>query len=230
MFELNITPQDLQALWLTLRLAAITTLVLFVLGTPLAWWLARTRARSKRVVESLVALPLVLPPTVLGFYVLLMLGPQGPIQTLGGPAFAFTFTGLVIGSVLYSLPFVVQPLQNAFTSVSDELLEAAASLRATRWDQFVSIVLPLSRRGFLTAATLGFAHTIGEFGVVLMIGGNIPGATQVVSIAIYDHVEAIDYGSAHTLSALLLILSFVMLLALYTLNGRFKLTTFGGSQ
>jgi len=219
MFELNINQQDLQALWLTLRLAAITTLVLLVLGTPLAWWLARSQGRAKRVIESMVALPLVLPPTVLGFYVLLLLGPQGPIQSLGGPAFAFTFTGLVIGSVLYSLPFVVQPLQNAFASVS-----------ATRWDQFMSIVLPLSRRGFLTAATLGFAHTIGEFGVVLMIGGNIPGATQVVSIAIYDHVEAIDYGSAHTLSALLLILSFVMLLALYTLNGRFKLTTFGGSR
>lgn len=230
MFDLNISQQDLQALWLTLRLAAVTTLVLFALGAPLAWWLARSHCRAKRVIESLVALPLVLPPTVLGFYVLLLLGPQGPIQSLGGPAFAFTFTGLVIGSVLYSLPFVVQPLQNAFASVSENLLEAAASLRASRWDQLISIVLPLSRRGFLTAATLGFAHTIGEFGVVLMIGGNIPGATQVVSIAIYDHVETIDYVAAHTLSALLLVLSFLMLFALYTINGRFKLTSFEGTR
>ncbi|RFA30343.1 molybdenum ABC transporter permease subunit [Alkalilimnicola ehrlichii] len=216
-------PQDLTALWLTLRLAAVTTIVLLILGTPLAWWLARTRSRCKLVIESLVALPLVLPPTVLGFYVLLMLGPQGPIQALGGPAFAFTFTGLVIGSVLYSLPFVVQPLQNAFVAVGDEILEAAAALRAGPWDRFASVVLPLSLRGFLTATTLGFAHTVGEFGVVLMIGGNIPGETQVVSIAIYDHVEAVDYRSAHMLSALLLGLSFVMLLLLYMINGRYRI-------
>ncbi len=218
-----LNPDDLTALWLTLRLAAVTTVVLLILGTPLAWWLARTRCRIKLLIESVVALPLVLPPTVLGFYVLLMLGPEGPIQSLGGPALAFTFTGLVIGSVLYSLPFVVQPLQNAFSAVSNDLLEAAAALRARPWDRFVSIVLPLSLRGFLTATTLGFAHTVGEFGVVLMIGGNIPGETQVVSIAIYDHVEAVDYQSAHTLSALLLGLSFVLLLLLYMINGRFKM-------
>ncbi len=213
-------PRDLDALWLTLRLAAVTTMVLLILGTPLAWWLARTRCRLKLLFESVVALPLVLPPTVLGFYLLLMLGPEGPIQSLGGPALAFSFTGLVIGSVFYSLPFVVQPLQNAFASVSSDLLEAAAALRARPWDRFVSVVLPLSLRGFLTAITLGFAHTVGEFGVVLMIGGNIPGETQVVSIAIYDHVEAVDYGSAHSLSALLLGLSFAMLLLLYVVNGR----------
>ena len=218
-----LNPDDLTALWLTLRLAAVTTIVLLILGTPLAWWLARTRCRIKLLIESVVALPLVLPPTVLGFYVLLMLGPEGPIQALGGPALAFTFTGLVIGSVFYSLPFVVQPLQNAFSSVSNDLLEAASALRARPWDRFVSVVLPLSLRGFLTATTLGFAHTVGEFGVVLMIGGNIPGETQVVSIAIYDHVEAVDYQSAHTLSALLLGLSFVLLLLLYMINGRFKM-------
>ena len=218
-----LNPDDLTALWLTLRLAAVTTIVLLILGTPLAWWLARTRCRIKLLIESVVALPLVLPPTVLGFYVLLMLGPEGPIQALGGPALAFTFTGLVIGSVFYSLPFVVQPLQNAFSSVSNDLLEAASALRARPWDRFVSVVLPLSLRGFLTATTLGFAHTVGEFGVVLMIGGNIPGETQVVSIAIYDHVEAVDYQSAHTLSALLLGLSFVMLMLLYMVNGRFRM-------
>ena len=217
-----ISPQDARALWLTFKLATITTLVLLLLGTPLAWWLARTRARLKLVIETLVALPLVLPPTVIGFYLLLLLGAQGPIQALGGPAFAFSFTGLVIGSVFYSLPFVVQPLQNAFASIGDTTLEVAASLRAGPWDRFFTLVIPLSRRGFLTAATLGFAHTLGEFGVVLMIGGNIPGETQVVSIAIYDHVEAVDYASAHVLSALLLGLSFLLLISLYALNGRFR--------
>lgn len=220
-----ISPGDATALWLTLKLATVSTLVLLVLGTPLAWWLARTRARLKLVIETLVALPLVLPPTVLGFYLLLLLGAQGPIQALGGPAFAFTFTGLVIGSVLYSLPFVVQPLQNAFVAVGGAALEAAASLRAGPWDRFFTVVAPLSLRGFLTATALGFAHTVGEFGVVLMIGGNIPGETQVVSIAIYDHVEAVDYTSAHVLSALLLALSFLMLFALYAINGRFRLGT-----
>ncbi len=218
-----ISPQDLDALWLTLKLAGVSTVVLLILGTPLALWLARTRSRFKLAVESVVALPLVLPPTVLGFYLLILLGSQGPIQALGGPALAFTFTGLVIGSVFYSLPFVVQPLQNAFASIERGTLEAAACLRAGPWDRFCSIVLPLSQRGFLTAITLGFAHTLGEFGVVLMIGGNIPGETQVVSIAIFDHVEALDYASAHVLSALLLVLSFVMLFTLYTLNGRIKL-------
>lgn len=218
-----ISPQDARALWLTFKLATVTTLVLLLLGTPLAWWLARTRARLKLVIETLVALPLVLPPTVIGFYLLLLLGAQGPIQALGGPAFAFSFTGLVIGSVFYSLPFVVQPLQNSFASIGDATLEVAASLRAGPWDRFFSLVIPLSRRGFLTAATLGFAHTLGEFGVVLMIGGNIPGETQVVSIAIYDHVEAVDYASAHVLSALLLGLSFLLLISLYAINGRFRI-------
>ncbi|WP_018954020.1 molybdate ABC transporter permease subunit [Thioalkalivibrio sulfidiphilus] len=225
MLDSWISPQDATALWLTLKLAAISTLVLLVLGTPLAWWLARTRWRGKLLIETVVALPLVLPPTVLGFYLLLLLGAQGPIQAMGGPAFAFTFTGLVIGSVFYSLPFVVQPLQNAFVSVGDATLEAAAALRAGPWDRFFTVVIPLSLRGFLTATTLGFAHTVGEFGVVLMIGGNIPGETQVVSIAIYDHVEAVDYASAHVLSALLLGLSFLMLFALYAINGRFRLTS-----
>ena len=218
-----ISPQDLAAFWLTLRLAAVTTVVLLILGTPLAWWLAHTQSRIKLAVESVVALPLVLPPTVLGFYVLLLLGSQGPIQALGGPALAFTFTGLVIGSVLYSLPFVVQPLQNAFASIGTGTMEAAACLRAGPWDRFFSVALPLSRRGFLTAVTLGFAHTVGEFGVVLMIGGNIPGETQVISIAIYDHVEAVDYQSAHVLSGLLLALSFLMLFTLYAVNGRIKM-------
>ncbi|MCC5795335.1 MAG: molybdate ABC transporter permease subunit [Chromatiales bacterium] len=218
-----ISAADLAALWLTLRLAAITTLLLLVLGTPLAWWLARTRARARVAVEALVALPLVLPPTVLGFYLLLLLGIQGPLGALGLPSLAFTFTGLVIGSLVYSLPFVVQPLQTAFTSIDEATLEAAAALRAGPWDRFVSVVLPLARPGFLTATVLGFAHTVGEFGVVLMIGGNIPGETQVVSIAIYDHVEALDYRSAHVLSALLLTLSFMMLLAVYATNGRFRM-------
>lgn len=222
MSVLGISEADWAALWLTVRLAGVTTLILLVLGTPLAWWLATSQRRFKVVVESVVALPLVLPPTVLGFYVLILLGAQGPVQALGGPALAFTFTGLVIGSVLYSLPFVVQPLQNTFSSIGRTTLEAAATLRASALDRFVSVVLPLSRRGFLTAATLGFAHTVGEFGVVLMIGGNIPGETQVISIAIYDHVEAIDYTSAHRLSGFLLALSFLMLLTLYAVNGRFR--------
>ncbi|NDY96494.1 molybdate ABC transporter permease subunit [Wenzhouxiangella limi] len=218
-----IGPQDLAALWLTLKLAAVTTVVLLILGTPLALWLARTRSRFKLAVESVVALPLVLPPTVLGFYMLMLLGSQGPIQALGGPGLAFTFTGLVIGSVFYSLPFVVQPLQNAFASIGAGTMEAAACLRAGPWDRFFTVVLPLSQRGFLTAITLGFAHTVGEFGVVLMIGGNIPGETQVISIAIYDHVEAVDYASAHVLSGLLLGLSFLMLFSLYAINGRLKM-------
>ena len=218
-----ISPQDLDALWLTLRLAGVSTVVLLILSTPLALWLARTKSRFKLTIESIVALPLVLPPTVLGFYLLMLLGSQGPIQALGGPALAFTFTGLVIGSVFYSLPFVVQPLQNAFAGIERGTLEAAACLRAGPWDRFCSIVLPLSQRGILTATTLGFAHTLGEFGVVLMIGGNIPGETQVVSIAIFDHVEAVDYASAHVLSALLLVLSFLMLFALYAINGRIRM-------
>jgi molybdate transport system permease protein len=215
---------DLSALLITLELAVVTTLVLLVIGTPLAWWLARTHWRFRYLIEAMVALPLVLPPTVLGFYLLIALGPNGPIgglsESIGLGTLAFTFTGLVIGSVFYSLPFVVQPLQEAFRAVGEGPLEAAATLRASPLDRFFSVTLPMARRGFLTAAVLGFAHTLGEFGVVLMIGGNIPGETQVMSIAIYEHVEALDYGQAHTLSLLLLGLSFVMLMMLYRLNHR----------
>jgi molybdate transport system permease protein len=215
---------DISALWVTLKLAAVATLILLLLGTPLAWWLSQTHSRLKTAVEALVALPLVLPPTVLGFYLLIALGPHGPIgglmEALGGHALAFTFSGLVIGSVLYSLPFVVQPLQNAFGAINPLTLEAASTLRATPMDRFFSVVLPLARSGFITAATLGFAHTLGEFGVVLMVGGNIPGETQVLSIAIYDHVEALEYTQAHWLSGGLLLFSFVVLFLVYRQNGR----------
>jgi len=216
---------DLVALWVTLRLAALTTLILLVLGTPLAWWLARSRWRFKFLVEAVVALPLVLPPTVLGFYLLVALGPHGPVgslmEALGGRPLAFTFAGLVVGSVFYSLPFVVQPLQDAFTSVGRRPMEVAATLRASPFDRFFSVAVPLARPGFLTAAVLGFAHTIGEFGVVLMIGGNIPGRTQVLSIAIYDHVESLEYGQAHLLSGGLLLFSFLLLMLVYAVNRRF---------
>ncbi len=217
--------QDVQALWLSLKLAGLTTVILLLLGTPLAWWLARSRWRYRFLLEALVALPLVLPPTVLGFYLLVALGANGPIgglmEALGGRPLAFTFAGLVVGSVFYSLPFVVQPLQNAFQSVGRRPLEVAATLGASPLDRFFSVALPLARPGFLTAAVLGFAHTLGEFGVVLMIGGNIPGSTQVISIAIYDHVEALEYGRAHWISGGLLLFSFLLLLAVYGLNRRF---------
>jgi len=215
---------DLTALFITLKLAAITTLILLLLGTPFAWWLARTSWRYKFLLEAVVALPLVLPPTVLGFYLLVALGPHGPfgslLQALGGSSIAFTFTGLVVGSVFYSLPFVIQPLQNAFAAIDERTLEAASTLRATPLDRFFSVVLPMARPGVITAATLGFAHTIGEFGVVLMIGGNIPGETQVLSIAIYDHVESLEYGQAHLLSALLLLFCFLVLFMVYRMNQR----------
>jgi len=218
---------DLVALWITLKLAGLTTLILLALGTPLAWWMARTRWRFKFILEAVIALPLVLPPTVLGFYLLISLGPHGPVggllEWLGGRPLAFTFAGLVIGSVLYSMPFVVQPLQAAFTAVGRRPLEVAATLRASPVDRFFTVAVPLARSGFLTAAVLGFAHTVGEFGVVLMIGGNIPGQTQVLSIAIYDHVEALEYGQAHWLSGGLLLLSFLMLMAVYALNRRFRM-------
>lgn len=218
---------DLAALWVTLKLAGLTTLILLVLGTPLAWWLAHTRFRYKALVEALVALPLVLPPTVLGFYLLIALGPHGPVgglmQALGGHSLAFTFTGLVIGSMFYSLPFVVQPLQSSFSAMGPRPLEVAATLRASPLDRFLTVAMPLARSGFLTAAVLCFAHTVGEFGVVLMIGGNIPGETQVLSIAIYDHVESLEYGHAHWLSGGLLLLSFIMLLGVYSLNRRFRM-------
>lgn len=217
---------DLTALLITLKLAAVTTAILLLIGTPLAWWLARSQWRYKFLIETVIALPLVLPPTVLGFYLLVMLGPNGPIgglaESLGGRPLAFTFTGLVIGSVFYSLPFVVQPLQNVFSAIGDNVMEQAATLRAGPIDRFFHVMLPMARPGFLTAAVLGFAHTIGEFGVVLMIGGNIPGETKVISIAIYDHVESLAYQQAHLLSAGLLLLSFVMLMAVYGLNRRFS--------
>ena len=220
------TDADLTALWITLKLALISTMILLILGAPLAWWLARSRWRFRFVAEAIVALPLVLPPTVLGFYLLLLLGPRGPVggmlETLGGRPLAFTFTGLVIGSVIYSLPFVVQPLQNAFSAVGRRPLEAAATLRASPLDRFFTVAVPLARPGFLTACVLGFAHTLGEFGVVLMIGGNIPGETRVASIAIYDHVESLDYVQAHWMAGALLVLSFVLLLAVYGLNRRFR--------
>jgi molybdate transport system permease protein len=218
---------DITAFAITLKLAALTTLILLLLGTPLAWWMARTRWRYKFLLEAIVALPLVLPPTVLGFYLLLALGPRGPIgglmESLGGQPLAFTFTGLVIGSVFYSMPFVVQPLQDAFNAVGRRPLEVAATLRASPLDRFFTVALPLARPGFFTAAVLGFAHTLGEFGVVLMIGGNIPGETQVLSIAIYDHVEGLEYTNAHWLSAALLLLSFLMLISVYALNRRFRI-------
>ncbi|HEY8593971.1 MAG TPA: molybdate ABC transporter permease subunit [Devosiaceae bacterium] len=222
---------DLAELWppvaLTLGLAAVTTLVLLVLGTPLAWWLARSRTRGKEIVAAIVALPLVLPPTVLGFYLLIALGPSGPgglvAGLYGARSLAFSFEGLVIGSVIYSLPFVVQPIRNAFESFGERPLEAAATLRAGPVDRFFSVALPLARPGLMTGAVLGFAHTVGEFGVVLMIGGNIPGRTRVLSIAIYDYVEQLEWGKAHMLSAGLLVFAFLVILATMLLERRMRL-------
>lgn len=211
---------DLAAIWLTIQLASLTTLLLLLIGTPIAWWQARTRSPLKGPVGAVVALPLVLPPTVLGFYLLVVMGPQGPVgqatQALGLGVLPFTFAGLVVGSVVYSLPFVVQPLQNAFEAIGTRPLEAAATLRASPRDCFFSVVLPLARPGFITAGILGFAHTVGEFGVVLMIGGNIEGRTRVVSVQIYDHVEALEYAQAHWLAGGMVAFSFVVLLLLYT--------------
>ncbi len=216
------TPVELGPVWLSLELAAVTTIALLVIGTPLAWWLAWTHSRARPVVEALVALPLVLPPTVLGFYLLVILGPAGTIGRfwveLTGSTLTFSFSGLVIASVIYSFPFVVQPLQTAFTGVGPEPLEAAATLGANRFQQFLRIASPLALRGYLTAIVLGFAHTIGEFGVVLMVGGNIPGQTRVISIAVYEHVETLAYDQANVLSAALLIFSFVVLLTVYIVN------------
>lgn len=214
-----LSADDLQAIWLTVRLAGVVTLILLVLGTPVAWWLARSSSRWRRPVAAVVALPLVLPPSVLGFYLLLTMGPDGPLgqltEALGVAPLAFTFQGLVIASVLYSLPFMVQPLQSAFESIGERPLEVAATLRASPLDAFFTVVVPLSRPGFVTASILTFAHTVGEFGVVLMIGGNIPGVTRVASVQIYDYVEAMEYAQAHRLAAVLLIFSFVVLLAVY---------------
>ncbi len=217
---------DWRVIIVTAELATVSTVVLLLFGTPLAWWLARTKSRARPIAEAIVALPLVLPPTVLGFYLLVFLGPAGPIgrvlEAIGGPRLVFSFTGLVVGSVLYSLPFVVQPLHNAFRAIPNRILDAAATLRARPFDRFRSVALPLARPGFLTAATLGFAHTVGEFGVVLMIGGSIPGRTEVLSIALFNHVEALEYAEAHTLAAGLLVFSFAVLIAVYSLNRRFE--------
>jgi molybdate transport system permease protein len=212
------------AILLTLKLASVVTVLLLLVGTAIAWWLTQTRSRLKTVVEAAVALPIVLPPTVLGFYLLIAMGPNGPLgkltAALGLGTLPFTFRGLVIASVIYSLPFVVQPIQNAFSAIEPRLIEAAATLRARPWDRFTSIVLPLARPGFITAAVLGFAHTVGEFGVVLMVGGNIPGQTRVVSVQLYEQVEALEYGQAHELALLLIGFSFVTLLLLYSFNRR----------
>jgi molybdate transport system permease protein len=219
-----VSPADWQAVRLTAELATVTTLLLLVLGTPLAWALARSRSRFKPLASALVALPLVLPPTVIGFYLLLLMGPQGPVgrltEALGLGRLPFTFGGLVVASVLYSLPFVVQPLQQAFEAVPKHLLEAAATLRASPWDRFFSVALPLARPGLVTAGVLGFAHTVGEFGVVLMIGGNIPGATRVLSVALYDHVEASEFAEAHRLAAFMVAFALTVLVALYAVNRR----------
>ncbi|MGP0172918.1 molybdate ABC transporter permease subunit [Pseudomonas sp. NCHU5208] len=215
-----LSKNDLDAILLTLELASLTTVLLLIIGTPIALWLTRSNSWLKRPVGALVALPLVLPPTVIGFYLLVSMGPNGFFgqltQNLGLGTFTFSFTGLVIGSIFYSLPFVVQPLQNAFEAIGRAPLEAAATLRAGTWDSFFSVVLPLARPGFVTAAILAFAHTVGEFGVVLMIGGNIPGKTQVVSVQIYNHVETMEYAQAHWLAGGMVAFSFLVLLALYS--------------
>ena len=213
---------NLIATLLTLKLAFTVTLLLLLVGTPIAWWLARTRSWFKGPISAVVALPIVLPPSVLGFYLLLAMGPNGPVgqftQALGLGTLPFTFAGLVVASVFYSLPFVVQPIQNAFEAIGERSLETAATLRAGPLDRFFTVALPLAWPGFLTGMVLGFAHTVGEFGVVLMIGGNIPGATRVISVQVYDHVEALEYTDAHWLSGIMLVFAFVVLLTLYSLN------------
>jgi molybdate transport system permease protein len=217
-----LTPAEWSAVRLTAELAALTSVLLLIVGTPIAWWLARTRSRLKPVLAALVAMPLVLPPTVIGFYLLLLMGPQGPVgqltQSLGLGRLPFTFAGLVVASVIYSLPFVVQPLQQAFEAIAERTLEAAATLRAGPWDRFFTVALPLARPGLVTASVLGFAHTVGEFGVVLMIGGNIPDKTRVLSVALYDHVEASEFAAAHRLAAGMVVFALVVLVTLYAVN------------
>jgi len=221
---LPFSADDVNAIWLTLQLASLTTVLLLLLATPLAWWLSQTRSRWRTPIGAVVALPLVLPPTVLGFYLLLALGPQGFVgqftQALGMGTLPFTFGGLLLGSLVYSLPFAVQPLQHAFEAVGRRPMEVAATLRASPLDAFLTVALPLARPGFVTAGILTFAHTVGEFGVVLMIGGNIPGKTQVVSTQIYGHVEAMEYVQAHWLAGSMVVFSFVVLLALGLLKRR----------
>ncbi len=215
-----LSDSDFLAIWLTIKLAGFVTLILLLIGTPIAWWLARTKVWWKGPIAAVVALPLVLPPSVLGFYLLLAMGPNGFVgqltQALGVGLLPFTFWGLVIASVFYSLPFMVQPLQNAFEAIGERQLEVAATLRASPLDVFFTVAIPMSKPGFITASILTFAHTVGEFGVVLMIGGNIPGVTRVASVQIYDHVEALEYMQAHSLSIVMLIFSFVVLLFVYT--------------
>jgi len=221
------TDPDILSLWITLKLATITTVCLILLGTPLAWWLSRSNSFLRNLVEPLIALPIVLPPTVVGFYLLVAFSPDslpGELwQSVTGTTLAFSFSGLVVGSIIYSLPFYVQPLQIAFSSLQKELMEAAATLGAGPWDRFFNLVVPLCRRGFVIAICLAFAHTVGEFGIVLMIGGNIPDETRVLSIALFDHVEALDYGRAHILAGGLLAFSFVLLLALYSVDRHWQL-------
>ena len=219
-----LTDSDLQAIWLTLQVASLTTMILAVIGTPLAWWLARTRSRLKVVLTALVAMPIVLPPSVLGFYLLVLMGPNGPVgqwtQALGMGLLPFSFSGLVVASVLYSLPFMVQPVHNAMEAMGNRPLEVAASLRASPVDTFFHVVLPLCRPGLVTGCIMSLAHTVGEFGVVLMVGGNIPGETRMISVQIYDHVEALEYADAHRLAAVMLLFSFAVLLALHLYNAR----------
>lgn len=223
---MSLSDADIATIWLTLRLATTVTLLLLIFATPIAWWLARTNSWFKGPLSAIVALPLVLPPTVLGFYLLLAMGPNGAIgqltQTLGLGTLPFTFWGLVVASMVYSMPFVVQPIQNAIEAIGNRPLEAAATLGAGPLDRFFTVVLPLAKPGFMTASVLGFAHTVGEFGIVLMIGGSIPGETRVVSVQIYDHVEALEYAQAHALSGVMVVFSFVVLLALYTFQRKRK--------
>lgn len=219
-----LSPGDLAAIWLTLKLAVLVTCLLLIVSTPIAWWLARTHSWLKAPINAIVAMPLVLPPTVLGFYLLLFLGPDGALgatlNQLGLSPLPFSFTGLVVASMVYSLPFVVQPIQNAFAAMGQRPLEVAATLRASPWDRFIHVALPLAKPGYLSAAVLGFAHTVGEFGVVLMIGGNIEGETRVLSVQIYDHVEALEYGQAHLLSLLMVAFAFCVLALLYAVQKR----------